>query len=366
MISATRKNSDFVKPALHELAFQNWIIPAAILTGGGILREVNLAFLNLTGAAADDIDHEARLSDFMLSSERAELNDWLSSSKTAAGNSEWLDTVMLVRDGAEKRVGIVLQELPNSSRWLACLFDKAKWNIKNGLMRTDELANLFMLVSHNLKSPIVSILGFTKLISENLTELGQGELRSFLERIERNATRLEKMVRDIIGFSRLADRSRACQEVSLREVVENALLEFNYQIKALQMAVQVADNLPIVMGERENLGAVFSNLIDNAIKYRGAARQPLIEIGWEEKPAYHVFWVKDNGMGVPQTFLEKVFLPFERGAAPNEIEGTGLGLAIVKRIVEQHGGVVRMRSQPGAGTTISFTLPRSDCPGHGR
>lgn len=360
LISAKTQSFNFLDASqnIDELAFHHLIIPCAIVTANGLLTRVNLAFANLCRMTSTAFDHEVRLSDFIFPGDRLRFHDWFTSLKSAAGKLSWFETRLLNDDDIGGEAAISLNELPAGNRWLACVFEKSKWDIKIRPTQTEELANLMMLVSHNLKSPIVSILGFTKLMSENLAEIPLDEFRHFLDRIEKNAARLEKMVRDIIEFSRLANKSHTFEELAIADIVSNVLAEYHYQLQSRSIKVRVAENFPRVIGVMENLQVVFSNLIDNAIKYLGDVPQPQIEIAWDEKPRFYVFWVKDNGIGVPEAFHEKVFEPFERAAAPTNIEGTGLGLAIVKRIVEQHGGVVRMSSILGRGATVYFTVPR--------
>jgi signal transduction histidine kinase len=341
---------------LRELAFLHLRLPSAIITPSGLLTEVNLAFTQLAGMTSTVFEHEARLGDFVLEADRRRFNDWL---KSPPDTVTWFETKFVDCLGIEREVAISLSALPEMNHAQATILDRSKWERSGGSRQTEELANLFMLVSHNLKSPIVSILGFTRLMSESLADLDEKQLRRFLERIDRNATRLEKMVRDIIEFSKLANHSPAVAEVSIGEIVANTLTEFHYQIKQRGVVIVVAENFPIVTGVAEKLSAVFNNLIDNAIKYSVGSANPTVEISWEEKPRFYVFSIKDNGIGVPEQYLEKVFEPFERGAADASIEGTGLGLAIVKRIIEQHGGVTHLSSVPAQGTTVYFTLPRT-------
>ncbi|NUM78076.1 histidine kinase, partial [candidate division KSB1 bacterium] len=105
------------------------------------------------------------------------------------------------------------------------------------------------------------------------------------------------------------------------------------------------------------------NLLSNALKYRRPEARLRVEIGWQEQPRFHVFWVSDNGMGMPAEFQAKAFELFQRGPHAHHIAGTGAGLAIVRRIVENHHGMIRLESVPQQGTTVYFTLPKLELRG---
>jgi signal transduction histidine kinase len=146
------------------------------------------------------------------------------------------------------------------------------------------------------------------------------------------------------------------EEIDLNVLIKETLELLHGQISQTRVSFSIAENLPLVRGDYERLREVIQNLIDNAIKFMGEQASPLIEIGHQgferEMP---VFYVRDNGIGIPSQFHEKIFGLFNK--LDVQTEGTGVGLALVKRIVEFHGGRIWVESEPGRGTTFYFNLP---------
>jgi len=226
--------------------------------------------------------------------------------------------------------------------------------------KSEELENFVYLISHNLKAPIVSVQGFASLLMSEGDELDDAQRQRYLDRILKNVAHMQEMIHDLLEFSRIGRVERKEERVNLQELLESLVEEMRLQFMEKRIAVRLPADLPIVTGDRDGLQAIFSNLLSNAVKYIGNPEEPKIEVGWEDKGRFFVFWVRDNGIGIEPKYQEKVFDLFHRGGQGHEVEGTGVGLAIVKRIVENHGGAVQIVSERGVGTTVSFTLPQKE------
>jgi PAS domain S-box-containing protein len=227
--------------------------------------------------------------------------------------------------------------------------------------RSEELENFVYVISHNLKTPIVSIQGFANILQEELGPGLDNEHQHFLTRIRNNAAVMEKMILDLLEFSRLGRAPMKFEMVSVKDIVESVIDEISCLGQPPQCEFNLPNKsrgLPCIYADSSGLKTVFENLLNNAVKYRRREMPLRIEIGWEEKKRFHVFWVRDNGMGMDLAFHAKAFDLFQRGPNVGHIPGTGVGLAIVRRIIESHKGVVRLDSKPGEGTTIYFTLPK--------
>jgi signal transduction histidine kinase len=231
--------------------------------------------------------------------------------------------------------------------------------------RDEEQENFVYVVSHSLKTPLAAIQGFANILYDELGPHLSAEHRHFLERLRQNAALMEKMVLDLLEFSRLGRYPFTFEMVEVSALVENVIedmrllgqfhdVEFTFSPKNFDKLRLYAD--------ADELKTVFENLLTNAVKYRRANAPLRIEIGWDEQPRFHALWVRDNGMGMEPAFQAKAFELFQRGANVGQIPGTGIGLAIVRRIIENHHGLVRIESKLGAGTTIYFTLPKLDAP----
>jgi PAS domain S-box-containing protein len=236
--------------------------------------------------------------------------------------------------------------------------------------REEELENFVYVISHNLKTPIISVQGFANLLREELGGRLSEEHLHFLDRISKNAMHMEKMILDLLEFSRLGRELPQRGEVEvgevLREVTEEMRLLHQIARKQEQSGARnleppefvLPPQLPRLWADANGLKTVFQNLLSNALKYRRPEAPLRIEIGWQDLPRFHAFSVRDNGTGMEPLFQKKAFDLFQRGPHVGHVAGTGVGLAVVRRIVENHRGLVRLDSKPGEGTTVYFTIPK--------
>jgi signal transduction histidine kinase len=171
------------------------------------------------------------------------------------------------------------------------------------------------------------------------------------------AVTMQRLLDALLELSRIGRVVHPLTEIPLRALVHEAVTLVGGQIAARGVQVQIAPDLPVVMGDRPRLLEVLQNLVDNAVKFLGTQPTPRIEIGWRQTAHDTVYYVRDNGMGIDPRYHETIFGLFERLEA--EGDGTGIGLALVKRIVEVHGGCIWVESAgQGWGSTFCFTLPQ--------
>ena len=224
--------------------------------------------------------------------------------------------------------------------------------------RNEELNNFVHVVSHDLKTPIIAIQGFSSRLSQHLKgRLGQ-KGTVYLAQIETSARRMERLVTDLLALSRLGQVACNFQHVASSEIIRNVISALKPRLKEKGIKLLVGDNFPMIYCDAERMYQVFENLAVNAIKYLGETADPKIEIGFEDTGKTQRFHIRDNGVGIDPAFHRKIFEMFERLKETEGAEGTGLGLAIVEKIVENHGGKVWVKSQQGAGATFYFTLPK--------
>ncbi len=229
--------------------------------------------------------------------------------------------------------------------------------------KQEELEGILYGISHDLKAPLFSIKGYIELLGRDVMEQISGEPRHYFERIECNANRLEQMIGDLLQLSRIGRLPGECKEVDMIALVKEVVEGFWPAIKEKNITVHIAERLSTVMGDRKRLYEVFSNLVGNAVKYSSDNGASRIEIGEEEKDRRPVFFVRDNGPGIPVKYHTKIFQIFQRGVQSSSSDGTsgsGIGLAMVKRIVERHNGRTWVESEPEKGSTFYFTLPNPD------
>ena len=220
--------------------------------------------------------------------------------------------------------------------------------------RRDFIAN----VSHELRTPLTSIQGYAETLLDSAPE--KNHSREFLEIIRKNAHRMSRLTEDLLTLARVESREQRfdIQPVPAAELLQEAVLSFRELARAHGIDLQVEDAAPdLVSADREAIHQVFSNLIDNALKY--AASGGRLVLGARRSDRGVEFYVRDFGPGIPSEHLPRLFERFYRvdKARSRESGGTGLGLAIAKHIVLAHDGTIRAESELNHGSMFLFTLP---------
>jgi PAS domain S-box-containing protein len=225
-------------------------------------------------------------------------------------------------------------------------------------LRNAELERFTYTVSHDLKSPLITMRGFLGHLEKDALAGNTERLRADIGRITDATGKMDRLLRDLLELSRIGRVMNPPQEVPFEEIVREALGLVEGRLKERGIRIEVAAGMPAVLGDRVRLVEVVQNLVDNAAKFLGVQERPLIEVGVrdEERNGKPVFFVRDNGMGIEPQYQEKIFGLFNK--LDPAAEGTGIGLALVKRIVEVHGGTIWVESKGGGGgATFCFTLP---------
>ena len=219
-----------------------------------------------------------------------------------------------------------------------------------------ELERFTYTVSHDLKSPLVTIKGFVGLLQQDAQAGDLPRIEQDLQHIKAATNKMQQLLDELLELSRIGRLINPPEAVALADLVEEARALVAGRLVARGVEIAVGRALPVVFGDRLRLVEVFQNLLDNAVKFMGDQRTPRIEVGARRASSEVVCWVRDNGVGIAEAYREQVFGLFERLDAGGE--GTGIGLALVKRIVEVHGGRVWVESEgSGYGSTFYFTLP---------
>jgi light-regulated signal transduction histidine kinase (bacteriophytochrome) len=170
------------------------------------------------------------------------------------------------------------------------------------------------------------------------------------------AARMKQLIEDLLAYSRVGTKGKDFKPAELDRALRRALGNLKTAIDESGAAV-THDPLPLLEADEPQLAQLFQNLIGNALKFR-AARAPQIHVGVSENDRFFEFAVRDNGIGIEPQYFERIFMVFQRLHSKGEYPGTGIGLAICKKVVERHGGQIRVESQPGEGSAFIFTLPK--------
>jgi signal transduction histidine kinase len=170
---------------------------------------------------------------------------------------------------------------------------------------------------------------------------------------------MERLVSDLLTLSMIGRLVPDLQDVSCEEIVREVFSSLESRINDKGVRVVIPENLPRVFCDRIRIYQVFENLISNAIKFVGDAKDPRVEIGYRDEGILHRFSVKDNGIGIAPESHQAIFEKFCRLKEVKDEEGTGLGLPIVEKILERFGGEVWVDSEKGKGAAFHFTLPKT-------
>jgi signal transduction histidine kinase len=254
------------------------------------------------------------------------------------------------------------QALRYSETLLRRLHDELEQHITERteeLTRTiDELQAFTYTISHDLRAPLRAINGFAAIMREEEVAHLSPDGNALLEKIERNAARMGRLIDGLLEFSRLARAESARDDVDMAALAKSAVAEVaeEYGPRAPDVTF---DALPPVRGDAAMLRQTWINLVSNAFKFSSREAAPRVWIGASDGDGEITYHVRDNGVGFDMADAANLFGVFSRLHANESYPGVGVGLAIVRRIVERHGGRVRAESWPGEGTTFHFTLPKA-------
>jgi signal transduction histidine kinase len=218
-----------------------------------------------------------------------------------------------------------------------------------------ELEQLAYVASHDLQEPLRMVSSYTQLLAKRYQGRLDSDADKFIAYAMDGANRMQRLIQDLLTYSRVGQAQKELVETSSEAALQNALINLSQAI-AESSAIITYDSLPPVVMSEIQLTQLFQNLVGNAIKYHGP-EIPRIRISCSTKEKELTFSVRDNGLGIARQHYDRIFVMFQRLHARDEFSGTGIGLAISKKIVERHGGRLWVQSEPGKGSTFSFSLP---------
>ena len=229
--------------------------------------------------------------------------------------------------------------------------------------RTKELEEFVYTVSHDLKSPLYAAKSFAEIIGEQLGDRFKSEEDNYiLRRIGENVETAIKMIDDLLSLSRVGTTEMKIEKIKLKDIVDEYILQFKAVDKSdIKLMINLDKNIVPIYGDKGRILQLFTNLFDNSIKYR-KSNEVIINVSCKRLDGKVRITIKDNGIGIDEDEIDKIFNVFYRGrvARDKNIEGSGCGLSIVKKIVEMHNGSIKAESKTGEGTEFIIELPLED------
>jgi PAS domain S-box-containing protein len=218
-----------------------------------------------------------------------------------------------------------------------------------------DLQQFAYVASHDLQEPLRMVASYTQLLAKRYKGKLDSDADEFIGYAVDGATRMQRLIQDLLVYSRVNTQGQAFEPTSVEAVLDAALGNLRAAVEESR-AVVTHDPLSTVMADERQLLQLFQNLLSNALKFRGE-QPPRVHVSAERRGSEWLFSVRDNGIGIDPQYAERIFVVFQRLHNMAEYPGTGIGLAICKKIVERHGGRIWMESQLGKGATFYFTLP---------
>lgn len=270
----------------------------------------------------------------------------------------------LARDGCfhtmTYRASPVLDAQGELAFWVGIDADITEIKATEAALRlsNQELEAFAYSVSHDLRSPLNTVDGFSRLLAKQLGGAASDKVQHYLARIQAGVAQMGQLIEDLLLLSQMTRAQLRSAPLDLTQAAVSSLAEWRLRQPERQVSVSVQADLRAA-GDGRLVGLALENLLANAWKFTSQQQRAEISVGqYIDAAGLPVFFVRDNGAGFDMAYADKLFTPFQRLHAASEFPGTGIGLAIVSRVIERHGGRLWAESAPGCGATFFFTLPR--------
>jgi light-regulated signal transduction histidine kinase (bacteriophytochrome) len=269
----------------------------------------------------------------------------------------------IIEDGKVIGISGIIQEVTNEKAMRENLIaineelDSKVIKLTEELSFSDkELETFTYTVSHDLRSPLLAIEGFSNALQENYVNILDEDGKRWLKYIVDNSVKMGTLISDILVFSRVRRTFIEPVEVNINQIIENKFDELKHLYKNNIIKLNV-EKLPKFTGDKNLFNILWNNLLSNALKFSSTKEEIQIEITGKIEKEIAIYEIKDNGVGFDEKYIHKLFVVFQRLHATDEFEGSGVGLAIVETIIKKHNGWVKITTKVGQGTTLTYGIP---------
>ncbi len=298
--------------------------------------------------------------------------EWLA--KKRDGSTFWVEvTLKKARIGGEEKILAIVRDITSKKQT-----QEERKQLNNELLdKNKELEQVLYVTTHDLRSPLVNVLGFSKELLASLQEMQSilnrvdlpqdnkdqlvpllnDDIPESIEYILNGISKMDALISGLLRLSRIGRSETRKTEIDMNEMIKSVVMAFDHQLKESQTRVTV-DPLPSCYGDESQVNQVFSNLLDNAIKYAHPDRYLVIHIQGSRQESYCLYSIEDNGLGISPEYKDKIFDIFYR-LNPVSSQGEGLGLTVIQKILYKHSGKIWVESQPGQGSKFCVSLPAS-------
>jgi PAS domain S-box-containing protein len=330
------------------------------------IQDVNAAAVDLTGLSREELLERGLDTGFpgMPAPRLRELFDRLIAQSP---HPRLVEAQIVRRDGSQVPVQVTQQAVDDHGRWLIVLTARditERVEARKALERqvqelarsNEELERFAYVASHDLMEPLRMMASYAQLLDRRYRKQLDADAGDFIDFIVSGAKRMKLLLDDLLAYARAGRADEPLELVPLEQVLEDVVANLQVLIEEKHAVIEHG-RLPIVKCHRSEMTRLLQNLVGNALKFGVGGRVPQVRIAASDAGTAWIFSVADNGIGIPREHFDRIFVLFQRLHAREAYAGTGIGLAICKKIVERHGGRIWVESEPGVGTTFSFTVP---------
>ncbi len=343
----------------HRRFYESGLVGVIYWDMAGRITDANDRFLEMTGYSREELTTGTIDWMAMTPPEHRQLDEASMAELKASGvNRVPFEKEYIRKDGTRVPVLVAGAMLDEARReGVAFVLDVSKRKqAEDDLRRSLENLEQFAYVaSHDLQEPLRMMASYSQLLERRYRDRLDADAREFIGFIVEGATRMQRLLSDLLAYSRVGRGDRRPQRVDCNAALRLAVESLGPRIEE-SGAVVTSDVLPVVTCAESELVQLFQNLVGNAIKFRGP-ETPRVHVGAVKEEGEWVVWVKDNGIGIEPRYADRIFQVFQRLHTREEYPGTGIGLAICKKVVESLGGRIWFESEPGKGSTFRFTVP---------